>query len=82
MAITKRPSKAEEAFTGGAPDAGGGLPWRPQPKLRGKLQPVTVLLSPELIVRIAASREKRSRAKMIEIGMMDFLRRHEQEEAA
>lgn len=77
MAITKRPSKAEELFTADAPDA------KPAAKLHGKRQPITFALPPELVAQIdaAASRERRSRAKMIEIGMEDFLARYEDEAA-
>lgn len=82
MAITQplKRSKAE-AFVGEAPDA------KPQAKLRGKRQPLTFTLPPELIAEIdaIAAAEDRSRAKMIEIGMRQFVRdyrRQEPKEAA
>jgi Ribbon-helix-helix protein, copG family len=82
MAITRRPSKAEEAFTAGAPDAGRPAPWNV--KLRGRRQPLTFTLPPELVARIdaVASEERRSRAKMIEIALEDFLERRQQQQAA
>ncbi len=76
MAITKRPSEAERFFAG-APDA------KPTPKLVGKRRPLTFTLPPDLVERIdaVASEERRSRAKMIEIALEDFLERRQREAA-
>jgi hypothetical protein len=71
MAITQ-PSKRSkaDAFAAGAPDA------KPAPKLRGKRQTITFGLPPDLIAEIdaIAAEESRSRARMIEIGMRQFVR--------
>lgn len=76
MAITKRPSKAE-TFAAGAPDA------KPAPKLRGKRQPIAFTLPPELIAEVdtVAAEEKRSRVKMIEFILEDFLRNRQRQAA-
>jgi hypothetical protein len=79
MAITQ-PSKRSKAdvFTAAAPDA------RPAPKLRGRRQPLTFTLPPDLIAEIdaIAVAEDRSRAKMIEIGMRQFVQSYSRREAA
>ena len=81
MAITQ-PSKQSkaEAFAAGAPDA------KPAAKLRGKRRTITFGLPPDLIAEIdaIAAEESRSRARMIEIGMRQFVReyRRDRREAA
>jgi hypothetical protein len=71
VAITL-PSKRSKAavFLSGAPDA------KPAAKLRGKRQPITFSLPPDLVAEIdaIAAEESRSRARMIEIGMRQFVR--------
>lgn len=78
MAITQ-PSKRRkaDAFTEGAPDA------KPTPKLRGKRQPLTFTLPPDLIARVdaIAARQRRSRANMIEIALEEWSRSQEAEAA-
>jgi hypothetical protein len=70
MAITQ-PSKRSktDAFTAEAPDA------QRTPKLRGKRQPLTFTLPPEIIAGVdaVAAAEKRSRANMIEIILGQYL---------
>jgi hypothetical protein len=70
MAITQ-PSKRSksDAFVAAAPDA------KSAPKLRGKRQPLTFTLPPELIAGIdaLAAEDKRSRANMIEIILGQYL---------
>jgi hypothetical protein len=79
MAITQ-PSKRSkaEAFAAEAPDA------KPTPKLRGKRQTITFGLPPDLIAEIdaIAAEESRSRARMIEIGMRQFIRDYRRDAAA
>ena len=79
MAITQ-PSKRckSDAFSAEAPDA------KPAPKLRGKRQPLTFTLPPDLIAEIdaVAAAEDRSRAKMIEIGMRQFVQNYNRRQAA
>jgi hypothetical protein len=80
MAITK-PSKRSkaDAFAAKAPHA------KPSgPKLRGKRQPLTFTLPPELIAGIdaVAAAEKRSRANMIEIILGQYLEARQPKEAA
>jgi hypothetical protein len=79
MAITQ-PSKRSKAdvFAAAAPDA------RPTPKLRGQRQMITFGLPPDLIAEIdaIAAEESRSRARMIEIGMRQFIREYRRREAA
>jgi hypothetical protein len=79
MAITQ-PSKQSkaDAFAAAAPDA------RPAAKLRGKRQPITFTLPPDLIAEIdaVAAAEDRSRAKMIEIGMRQFVQSYNRRAAA
>jgi hypothetical protein len=79
MAITQ-PSKRSkaDAFAAEAPDA------RPAPKLRGKRQPLTFTLPPELIARIdaIAAEEERSRAKMIELVLRGFVQERAARQAA
>jgi hypothetical protein len=79
MAITQ-PSKRSkaDAFAAEAPDA------RPAPKLRGKRQPLTFTLPPELIARIdaIAAEEERSRAKMIELALRGFVQERTARQAA
>jgi hypothetical protein len=78
MAITQpsRRSKAD-VFAAAAPDA------KPMPKLRGKRQPLTFTLPPELIAGIdaVAAEQKRSRANMIEIILDQYLQAREREAA-
>ena len=70
MAITQ-PSKRSKAddFAAGAPDA------KATPKLRGHRQPIAFTLPPEIIAGIdaVAAEEDRSRAKMIEIILRQYL---------
>jgi len=79
MAITQ-PSKRSkaDAFAAEAPDA------KPAPKLRGKRQTITFGLPPDLIAEIdaIAAEESRSRARMIEIGMRQFIRDYRRGAAA
>jgi hypothetical protein len=79
MAIT-RPSKRSQvdSFTDAAPDA------KPTAKLRGKRQPLAFTLPPELVAEVdaVAAEEKRSRVKMIEYILEDFLRSRRQGRAA
>ena len=79
MAITQ-PSKRSKAnaFAAEAPDA------KPAPKLRGKRQTITFGMPPDLIAEIdaIAVAEDRSRAKMIEIGMRQFVQSYNRREAA
>jgi hypothetical protein len=79
MAVSKRRSETGEAS---APNAERPSPWNV--KLRGKRQPLTFTLPPELVARIdaVASEERRSRAKMIEIALEDFLKRRQRASAA
>jgi hypothetical protein len=78
MAITQpsRRSKAD-AFAAEAPDA------KPTPKLRGKRQPLTFTLPPDLIAGIdaVAAEQKRSRANMIEIILDQYLQARQREAA-
>jgi hypothetical protein len=78
MAIT-RPSRRSKAdvFAAEAPDA------KPGPKLRGKRQPLTFTLPPDLIAGIdaVASEQKRSRANMIEIILDQYLQARQREAA-
>ena len=55
-----------------------------QAKLRGKRQPITFTLPPDLIAEIdaVAAAEDRSRAKMIEIGMRQFVQSYNRRAAA
>lgn len=80
MAITQ-PSKRSkaDAFAAEAPDAKAA-----GPKLRGKRQTITFGLPPDLIAEIdaIAAEESRSRARMIEIGMRQFVRGYRRETAA
>jgi len=70
MAITQ-PSKRSkaDAFAAGAPDA------RPARKLRGRKAPLALTLPPDLIDAIdaLAAAEDRSRAKMIEIILRQYV---------
>jgi hypothetical protein len=79
MAIIQ-PSKRSkaDAFTAAAPDA------KPAPKLRGKRQTITFGMPPDLIAEIdaIAAAEDRSRAKMIEIGMRQFVQSYNRQAAA
>lgn len=79
MAITQ-PSKRSkaDAFAAEAPDA------KPSPKLRGKRQPLTFTLPPEIIAGIdaIAAKKKRSRANMIEIILDEYLQHERAAEAA
>jgi hypothetical protein len=79
MAITQ-PSKRSkaDAFAAEAPDA------KPAPKLRGKRQPLAFTLPPDLIVEIdaIAAEESRSRAKMIEVAMRQFVRDYRRDATA
>jgi metal-responsive CopG/Arc/MetJ family transcriptional regulator len=65
-------------FAAEAPDA------RAAPKLRGKRQTITFGLPPDLVAEIdaIAVEESRSRARMIEIGMRQFVRDYRRREAA
>jgi hypothetical protein len=73
MAITKlRLGSVAEAFASEAPDA------KPAgPKLRGRRQPITLALPPELIAEldVMGSAQERSRAKMREILLRGALKR-------
>jgi hypothetical protein len=74
---TKRRSKAED-FLAAAPDA------KRAPKLRGDRQPLGFSLPSELVAEVdaVASAERRSRVKMIEVMLEDWLREHKRERAA
>jgi metal-responsive CopG/Arc/MetJ family transcriptional regulator len=54
------------------------------PKLHGLRQPMTITLPPELVAEIdaIAAEEDRSRAKMIEIGMRQFVQAYRHKAAA
>jgi hypothetical protein len=80
MAITQpsKRSKAED-LAAGAPDA------HPTgPKLRGKRQPITFALPPDLVAEIdaIAAEESRSRARMIEFACRQFVRDYRRKDAA
>ena len=78
MAITQPKQRKAEAFLSGAPDA------KPAPKLRGKLKPFSLSLPPELVEQldVIAAEESRSRAKLIEVVMRDFVRERMRGKAA
>ena len=79
MAITQ-PSKRSKAddFAAGAPNA------KAAPKLRGHRRPIAFTLPPEIIAGVdaVAAEEDRSRAKMIEIILRQYLQRREQHRQA
>ena len=73
MAITQTSKRSKaDASAAATPDA------KPSPKLRGKRQPITFTPPPDLIAEIdaVAAAEDRSRAKMIEIGMRQFVQNY------
>ena len=79
MAITQPARRSEAAtFLSGAPDG------KPAPKLRGQRRPTTFSLPPDLVAEIdgIVAEESRSRARMIEIGMRQFIREYRRREAA
>jgi metal-responsive CopG/Arc/MetJ family transcriptional regulator len=55
-----------------------------QPKLRGRLQQVTIGLPPDLVVRLdkAAAEEKRSRGRQIEVLIENWLSERQQRKVA
>jgi len=78
MTITRPKPRKAEAFLSGAPDAAR------EPKLRGKRRPMALSLPPDLVAEVdaIAAEESRSRAKMIEVVLRDFVRERRRGEAA
>jgi metal-responsive CopG/Arc/MetJ family transcriptional regulator len=57
---------------------------KPPAKLHGQRQPLAVTLPPELIVEIdaIAARESRSRARLVEVVMREFVQSYQRRSAA
>jgi metal-responsive CopG/Arc/MetJ family transcriptional regulator len=57
---------------------------KPPPKLRGLRQPIALTLPPDLVAEIdvVAKAEDRSRQKIIEIGLRQFVQSYRQRSAA
>jgi hypothetical protein len=80
MTITQQKRRSRsETFLSGAPDTKPATP-----KLRGKRRPMALSLPPDLVEAVdeIAAEESRSRAKMIEVVLREFVRERRRGQAA
>jgi metal-responsive CopG/Arc/MetJ family transcriptional regulator len=57
---------------------------KPAPKLRGQRQQVTITLPPDLVADVdaIATKESRSRARMVEVVLREFVQSYQRRSAA